>query len=125
MYFRIKEARKAAKLTQRELAERLGIKISTLSGYELGAHDPKSNTLAEIAAICNTTVDFLLGIDRSDQPKEKESAPIGELSENEAELVTIYRGLNDRGQADLLRQARYLNADPDMKEDGESKNETA
>lgn len=34
MYYRIKEARKAAKLTQRELAEKLGIKVSTLSGYE-------------------------------------------------------------------------------------------
>lgn len=75
MYFRIKEARKAANLTQRQLADRLGIKVSTLSGYEIGAHDPKSNTLSKIADICHTTVDFLLGIDKrpaeTDEPSNE------------------------------------------------------
>lgn len=42
--------------------------MSTLSGYEIGAHDPGSNKLTKIAQICNTTVDWLLGIDESDTP---------------------------------------------------------
>lgn len=61
MVFRIREAREAAGMTQNELAARLGINNVTLSGYETGKHDPKSETLVKIAKICNTTTDFLLG----------------------------------------------------------------
>lgn len=83
MQFRIKEARKAANLTQRELAEMLGIKVSTLSGYEVGTHDPKSNTLADIARICSTTVDYLLGLSNN----EIQPADIGELSDEEERFI--------------------------------------
>ena len=65
MRFRIREAREAASLTQAQLAEQLGINGVTLSGYETGKHDPKSATLVEIAKICNTTTDFLLGRDEN------------------------------------------------------------
>lgn len=60
MEFRIKEARKMAKMTQKELAARLGVSISTLSEYESGKYDPRSDTLCEIADICGVSVDFLL-----------------------------------------------------------------
>ena len=125
MYYRIKEARKAAKLTQRELAEKLGIKVSTLSGYEIGAHDPKSNNLAKIAQICNTTVDWLLGIDNSDKPQENEPHLIEGLDENESRLISVYRELNDSGKMALLRQASYIYSDPDMKKAGASNTTTA
>lgn len=62
MVFRIKEARERAGLSQKQLAESLNIKPNTFSGYETGAHDPKSNILLSIAKKCNTTVDFLLGL---------------------------------------------------------------
>ena len=121
MYFRIKEARKAANMTQKELAEKLGIKISTLSGYEIGAHDPKSNTLAKIAAICNTTVDFLLGIDASGESDER----IDQAESEEHELLGIYRDLNVIGQSTLMNVARGLASNPDMKRGGGSSTETA
>lgn len=125
MYYRIKEARKAAKLTQRELAEKLGIKVSTLSGYEIGAHDPKSNNLAKIAQICNTTVDWLLGIDNSDKTQENEPHLIEGLDENESRLIFVYRELNDSGKMALLRQASYIYSDPDLKKDSASNTTTA
>lgn len=65
MIFRIREARERCGLTQAELASKLNINAVTLSGYETGKHDPKSETLSLIAVICNTTTDFLLG--RSEQ----------------------------------------------------------
>lgn len=76
MTFRIREARIAANLTQQQLADMLNISYATLSGYETGAHDPKSNMLAKIADICKVTVDYLLGIDRSevDEPSQSEEA---------------------------------------------------
>ena len=60
MIFRIREAREAAGISQAQLAERLGINATTLSGYETGRHDPKSDTLILIAEICHTSIDFLL-----------------------------------------------------------------
>lgn len=61
MVFRIKEARERVGMTQAQLADKLGISFATLSGYETGRHDPRSDTLAEIARICRTTTDYLLG----------------------------------------------------------------
>lgn len=125
MYNRIKEARRAAHLTQKQLAKKLGIKVSTLSGYEIGAHDPKSNNLAKIAQICNTTVDWLLGIDASENPKENKPRLIDGLDEYESRLIFVYRGLNDSGKASLLKWADYIDADPDMKKGGASSTTTA
>ena len=63
MFFRIREAREKAGMTQAQLAEILGINNVTLSGYETGKHDPKSDTLVQIALACGVTTDFLLGRD--------------------------------------------------------------
>lgn len=100
MQFRIREARQAANLTQRQLADLLGIKDATLSGYETGAHDPKSNMLAEIARICNVTVDYLLGI--SDYVQEKQPADIGELSEDEERFIDGFAKLTPSNRRILL-----------------------
>lgn len=97
MQFRIKEARKAVNLTQRELAERLGIKVSTLSGYEVGTHDPKSNTLADIARICSTTVDYLLGLSTEIEP-----ADIGGLTEDEDRFIRGFAVLTPSNRRLLL-----------------------
>ena len=61
MIFKIREAREKAKLTQSQLAEQLGISFATLSGYETGRHDPRSDMLVEIAKIYHTSTDYLLG----------------------------------------------------------------
>ena len=51
MKFRIKEARKMSGMTQKELAARLDVSVSTLSEYESGKYDPRSDVLCEIADI--------------------------------------------------------------------------
>lgn len=82
MMFRIREAREAAGMTQAELAQLLGINNVTLSGYETGKHDPKSATLVQIAKICNTTTDFLLGRENK-EPKHVDILYISRPSGNE------------------------------------------
>lgn len=118
MEFRIKEARIAANLTQDQLANLLGIKNTTLSGYETGAHDPKSNTLIEIARICGTTVDYLLGISANfEADKESDPAISDGIDEKEREWLTVYSSLTPSNRRLLLGIAELLlqeqAADPD------------
>ena len=106
MKFRIKEARVAAQLTQKQLADMLGIKDATLSGYETGAHDPKSNMLADIARICNTTVDYLLGIDRHFDDTgldiEKQPVTLDGLAEDERRFLSGFASLSPSNRRLLL-----------------------
>lgn len=48
---RLKELRKAEKLTQREFADKLGIKRSTISNYDIGRSEPSKSV---ISLICRT-----------------------------------------------------------------------
>ncbi len=58
---RIREARKAAKLTQEELARTIGITHATLSRYESGAINPPASQLQAIASALGVSVGYLLG----------------------------------------------------------------
>jgi transcriptional regulator with XRE-family HTH domain len=101
MEFRIKEAREAAQLTQAQLAEQLGISYATLSGYETGKHDPKSETLVKIAKICGTSVDFLLGRNKPASDILYISRPSG--SETTDELRKRLHDLIDQLDDESLR----------------------
>ena len=58
---RIKEARKIAKLTQRELAEKAGTATGTIQQYELGKRDIPTEVLIKLADYYGTSIDYLLG----------------------------------------------------------------
>ena len=60
---RIKTARKRAGLTQREVAEALGIPPRTFSYYESPRGDLPSSLLAPLAEILDVDIRELLGID--------------------------------------------------------------
>lgn len=94
MRLRIKEARERVGLTQKELAEILGIKKTTFNGYETGAHDPKSDLLSKIALQCDTTVDFLLSL--TDDPHRKLCQH--EITGDEQLHINNYRALDDHGR---------------------------
>ena len=63
---RIKEARLNAGITQRELAEKLGVSFVNISQWENGTRKPKYETRQKIADALGVTVDYLLG--RTNQP---------------------------------------------------------
>lgn len=60
---RIKRARKAAKLTQEELAMRVNTTKGTISNYENGHSTPSNQMLVELSEVLNVTTDYLLGKD--------------------------------------------------------------
>ena len=56
---RLKEARKKADLTQKEVAELTGIATTTYSGYERGKSDPDVNTLGRLMQVLNVDANYL------------------------------------------------------------------
>lgn len=75
--------RKAAGLSQYDLANRLNMTRSSLGNYEMGVREPDFETTMKIATFFNVTVDELLG--RS----PKEDSPAGEIPEQWRRLISL------------------------------------
>lgn len=61
---RLKTLRIHANISQKVLAERLGISKSSVSSYESGFRLPSYHILMRIARIFNVSTDYLLGMDK-------------------------------------------------------------
>ena len=59
---RIKELRISSGYTQKEVADKLGINSVTYLHYEKSQRQPPLELLADIAALYDVSVDYLLGI---------------------------------------------------------------
>lgn len=57
---RIKERRRAVGLSQKQLAERLGISDMTVRRWETTSRRPDSDLLPDLAALLNTSINYLL-----------------------------------------------------------------
>ena len=64
---RIKELRKLNKWTQKALAAKLDMHFAQLNKYECGLNSPPLEKLVEMAEIFDTTVDYLLTGNRTDE----------------------------------------------------------
>ena len=58
---RVKEQRKLYRITQREMAEKLGISQPSYIRYENGTSEPSQENLVKIADIFDVSIDYLLG----------------------------------------------------------------
>lgn len=63
---RLKSLRKAAGITQQELADKLGVHMQTVSKWERGISEPDFSLLGGIASALGVTFERLLGTDESD-----------------------------------------------------------
>lgn len=61
---KLKALRTSQKLTQQQLAERIGVAKSVVSYYESGDRYPSYDVLIKIAHIFHTTTDYLLDVSR-------------------------------------------------------------
>ena len=59
----LKEARLKSGISQKDLAENIGVAKSTYSLYESGKRKPNVDTIKKIASSLNVSADTLLGID--------------------------------------------------------------
>lgn len=58
---KLKALRKEKKLTQKELAEKIGIKQNSYSDWETGKNEPNLENIVKLSKILDTTTDELLG----------------------------------------------------------------
>lgn len=83
VYFgsRLKKLRTDYNLTQRQLAERVGLAVSAISAYELGNRFPTYDVMVKFSRIFHVSTDYLLGIDSSRR------LDLTGLSEDDIELI--------------------------------------
>jgi transcriptional regulator with XRE-family HTH domain len=68
---RLRWCREKKGLTQKFVAEKIGVKNNTLSSYEAGKRQPDYETLKSIADLYEVTIDYLLtGNEHSKSPDE-------------------------------------------------------
>ena len=79
---KLKSFRIEKKLTQKQVADRIGLAISAVSSYESGTRYPSYDVLVKLARIFHVSTDYLLGI------TDKRNIDVTGLSDNEIELVS-------------------------------------
>ncbi len=68
---KLKNLRENKGLLQKELADKIGISLSSISMYERGERQPDNDTLKKFSKFFNVTVDYLLD-NKLDNPIDKE-----------------------------------------------------
>lgn len=89
---KLKELRKQAGLTQKELGERINVTKSVISYYELQERYPSSEVLIKLSSVFHVSTDYLLGIEK------KKTLDISDLADDEIQLL--------QHTIDLLRSKR-------------------
>ena len=79
---RLKELRKNSGLTQKQLAERIGVAKSVVSYYESGDRLPSYDVLKKLARTFHVTTDYLLGIEYS------RTLDVSDLSDDQIMAIT-------------------------------------
>lgn len=120
--------RKEAKLTQAELAKKIGISSPTLSSWEQGKSIPDIDKLYELSVVLGVDLVTISGFMLSEpvpelssfqsEAKETDAELSNPLKPDEQQLVTDYRSFNDEGKekvreyvADLKGNPRYKKRD--------------
>ena len=67
MYPRIRNLREDADLTQKELAEKLGMSQTGYSKYETGENDIPTTILIKLAGFYKVSIDYLLNVTNDPQ----------------------------------------------------------
>lgn len=95
---RLKQLRKELNMTQKELADKLGISRAAVGLYEQGKRNVDNDTLLKLSEIFNVSADYLLGNTDIKTPVDKISSA---LSDN-PDLLAFWNTLKEREDLQLL-----------------------
>lgn len=79
---KLKYLRQTKNLTQKQVADRLGLAISAISSYESGSRYPSYEALIKLARMFHVSTDYLLGI------TDKRNIDVTDLDTEEIELLS-------------------------------------
>jgi len=105
---RLKTLRQEKGYLQKFVADKIGVKSNTLSGYENGTRTPEPNMIKELANVYGVTTDYLLGrTDILGWPPEFEEYIEGDL---EAFIgnVKIWDKNNPESRDELLKMMEKM-----------------
>lgn len=86
---KIKQARKKAGLSQKELAEKLNMNLRTYGSYERGERDVSTAVLLKLCKVLNISSDYLLG------RKEPVESNVSEVLPNEnIRMIPVYESVS-------------------------------
>lgn len=117
---RLKELRIAkTDVGQSEIAEELGLKKQTISGYENGRFIPDITILMAFAERYSCSVDYLLGLDDNscrEQASHSESQDVGALLDSLSRITDDERDFLADSFADMVKELSILDGHPKRKE---------
>jgi transcriptional regulator with XRE-family HTH domain len=105
---RLRRLRKEKDLTQKQLADKVGVSRATLAGYEVKGVEPSHSTLISLADELDCSVDYLLGVTEI-------KAKHGEIKDaiaSDEELLSFWEEMGSREDLQLLfKQTRNLSSE--------------
>ncbi|MBR3569947.1 MAG: helix-turn-helix transcriptional regulator [Oscillibacter sp.] len=114
---RMKQAREAANLSQKQVALTLGVSAPTVSNWEAGKINPTVANLKELCHLYKVSADYLLELQDRPSLSFAETRNQDAITTGEASLLQDFRELNEEGQEkildfadDLIQSGKYKNA---------------
>jgi len=105
---RLKNLREKHGYLQKFVADKLGVRSNTLSGYENGSRSPDPEMLVKLAELYDVTTDYLLG--KSDSPnlnQDEETEKI--LNDPQTNIMfKDWEKMNDEQREEALNIIRYI-----------------
>jgi transcriptional regulator with XRE-family HTH domain len=92
---KLKSLRIAKKLTQKQVADRIGLAISAVSSYESGTRYPSYDVLIKLATMFHVSTDYLIGM------TDVRNIDITGLSDEEVSVIAQ--------MVDILRNKKQYN----------------
>lgn len=90
----LKVLREEAGITQKQLADSIGVSQQSINKYENHNIEPDIATLIRIAEYFNTSVDYVVG--HSEIRRKIEITRAYELNQDESEIIECYRQLSGK-----------------------------
>lgn len=85
---KLRELRQASGLTQKQVAERIGVTASVVSAYENDIRSPSHSTLVKLASLYHVSTDYLLGITETRAQNCRHLVSLDGLPPSKIALVT-------------------------------------
>jgi transcriptional regulator with XRE-family HTH domain len=100
--------RKEHNLSQEYIAERFGYKsYTTIQKWESGKTTPDMKTVKELAEMFGVSMENLANTDLSRGEEKVKTERRENFTEDEMNLISLYRAANKKGQEEIMNYAEY------------------